>query len=101
MKVDSGCFGVLKEAVATIVHLHLSPSPHLTALAVELDRALAGEPKLAFRRLTVREAYREFADWYPWTDWNQNRFDFDMATKVEPALKALGGGVFRPWTKVP
>ena len=60
----------------------------------ELFRALAGEPKLAFRRLTVREAYREFADWDPWTDWNQDRFDFDMATKVEPALKALGGGVF-------
>lgn len=40
----------------------------------------------AFRRLTVREAYRECAGWDPWTDWNQDRFDFDMATKIEPNL---------------
>lgn len=46
------------------------------------------------RRLTVREAYLKYAGWDPWTDWNQDRFDFDMATKIEPAIKALGGGVF-------
>ena len=28
------------------------------------------------------------------TEWDQDRFDFDMATKVEPAIKAIGGGVF-------
>ena len=48
-----------------------------------------------FRVLTVREAYAKYAAWDPWTgEWNQDRFDFDMATKVEPAVKALGGGVF-------
>ena len=46
------------------------------------------------QRLTVREAYLKYAGWDPWTDWNQDRFDFDMATKIEPAIKALGGGVF-------
>lgn len=46
------------------------------------------------RRLTVREAYLKYAGWDPWADWNQDRFDFDMATKIEPALKALGGGIF-------
>ena len=46
------------------------------------------------REIRVREAYRRFADWDPWTAWDQDRFDFDMATKVEPAIKALGGGVF-------
>ena len=45
-------------------------------------------------RLTVREAYRRFAGWDPWRDFDQDRFDFDMATKVEPALKEMGGGVF-------
>lgn len=44
-----------------------------------------------FRRLTVSEAYREFAGWEPWESWDQDRFDFDMATKIEPALKELGG----------
>ena len=43
-------------------------------------------------RLTVREAYGRFAGWDPWNGpWDQDRFDFDMATKVEPALKDLGG----------
>ena len=43
-----------------------------------------------FKRLTVREAYRRWAGWDPWTDWNQDRFDFDMVTKIEPALKGVG-----------
>ncbi len=37
-------------------------------------------------RITVREAYVKWAGWDPWTDWNQDRFDFDMASKIEPSL---------------
>ena len=44
--------------------------------------------------LTVREAYLKFAEWDPFAAWDADRFDFDMATKIEPALKELGGGVF-------
>ena len=47
-------------------------------------------PTLPFKRLTVRESYRRWAGWDPWTDWDQDRFDFDMATKIEPALKEEG-----------
>ena len=47
-----------------------------------------------FVRMTVREAYVKQAGWDPWTAWDQDRFDFDMATKIEPAIKTLGGGVF-------
>lgn len=39
-----------------------------------------------FRQLTVRDAFLQFAGWDILSDWNQDRFDFDMATKVEPAL---------------
>ena len=47
------------------------------------------------RVLRVRDAYLEFAGWDPWVgDWDQDRFDFDMATKIEPAIKEMGGGVF-------
>ena len=50
---------------------------------------------LNFELLRVRDAYREHAGWDPWVgDWDQDRFDFDMATKIEPAIKELGGGVF-------
>ncbi len=49
---------------------------------------------LSFTTLTVREAYREYARWDPFAGFDQDRFDYDMALKIEPAIKALGGGVF-------
>ena len=50
---------------------------------------------LNFKHVRVRDAYREYAGWDPWVgDWDQDRFDFDMATKIEPAIKEIGGGVF-------
>ena len=49
-----------------------------------------GDDNLVFKEITVRDAYLSWAGWDPWTDWNQDRFDFDMATKIEPALKSLG-----------
>lgn len=53
-----------------------------------------GLGRQTFVTLSVREAYCRFAEWDPWTDWDQDRFDVDMAMKIEPAIKALGGGVF-------
>ena len=44
--------------------------------------------------MTVREAYRDYAGWDPWEAFDADRFDFDMATKIEPAIKAIGGGLF-------
>ncbi len=43
-----------------------------------------------FRRLTVRDAYVRWAGWDPWVSWSQDRFDYDMATRIEPALKGEG-----------
>lgn len=44
-------------------------------------------PTASFHKITVREAYRKFAEWDPWEgEWDQDRFDYDMATKVEPNL---------------
>ena len=51
---------------------------------------LSGEDGAAFRHLSVRQAYRDFASWDPWTQWDQDRFDFDMAVKIEPALAGMG-----------
>jgi lysyl-tRNA synthetase class 2 len=36
--------------------------------------------------ITVREAFRKWAGWDPAADWNEDRFDFDLVQKVEPAL---------------
>ena len=62
------------------------------ALVAELAKGRRAEPE--FRRVAVRDAYMEFAGWDPWAGWDQGRFDFDMATKVEPALAREGGCVF-------
>ena len=63
---------------------------HLSSLFSE-GLSLGGEIKT----LTVREAYLSSAGWDPWEgEWNADLFDFDMAVKVEPYLKEIGGGVF-------
>ncbi len=51
-----------------------------------------GETPPAFARLTVREAYLRWAGWDPFAAWDQDRFDFDMAARIEPNLPA--GPVF-------
>ena len=40
----------------------------------------------ALPRVMVREAYRRWAGWDPVENWDADRFDFDMATKIEPSL---------------
>ena len=39
-----------------------------------------------WERVPVREAYRRWAGWDPVEDWDAERFDLDMALKVEPSL---------------
>ena len=63
----------------------------LSALLASLGLGAAGR---AAAKITVRDAYVRFAGWDPWTAWDADRFDFDMATKIEPALAGIGGGVF-------
>lgn len=41
---------------------------------------------LPWPRLSVREAFRRFAAWDPWLDPDQDRFEWDFAEKVIPAL---------------
>ncbi len=36
--------------------------------------------------VTVREMYAKVAHWDPFASWNQDRFDYDMAEKIEPNL---------------
>lgn len=42
------------------------------------------------QRLTVAEAYRKWAGWDPLEAWDEDRFDEDMALKIEPALPREG-----------
>ncbi len=45
-----------------------------------------------FARITVEEAYVRWAGWNPLESFDQDRFDFDMATKIEPNIPE--GAVF-------
>ena len=53
-------------------------------------RSIFNFPFSTFNSLRVRDAYAKYAGWDPWTDWDQDRFDFDMAERIEPALKDMG-----------
>lgn len=39
-----------------------------------------------WERISVRDAFLRWADWDPTTSFNQDRFDEDMALKIEPSL---------------
>lgn len=71
---------------------YLDIKDDLTALLAALMNE--GTRDTSITTLTVREAYVRYAGWDPWTAWDQDRFDYDMATVIEPKLKELGGGVF-------
>ena len=62
-------------------------------LSSKFGTAAADGGRRMFNRLLVRDMYREIAGWDPWTQWDQDRFDFDMATKIERWLQH-GGSVF-------
>lgn len=68
----------------------------LTSLTGGADlRRKTKDVRDCYETLLVRDAYLRYAGWDPWVGaWDQDRFDFDMATKIEPAIKAIGGGVF-------
>ncbi len=64
------------------------------ALLRGLIAEFAPEKEFSVREIAVRDAYLKFAGWDPWEEWDHDRFDFDMASKIEPAIKEIGGGVF-------
>jgi lysyl-tRNA synthetase class 2 len=57
-------------------------------IAADLSALLAALAPAAgpVATLTVRDAYRTLAGWDPWERWDADRFDVDMATKIEPNL---------------
>ena len=54
--------------------------------AEELLAEVLKRDRVNVQRITVREAYRRWAGWDPVEAWDQDCFDFDMATKIEPNL---------------
>ena len=73
---------------------YLDIKADLEALMGTLNPNASTPQHLNISTLKVRDAYLQYAGWDPWTEWDQDRFDFDMATVVEPKLKELGGGIF-------
>ncbi|MBO5904800.1 MAG: EF-P lysine aminoacylase GenX [Kiritimatiellae bacterium] len=80
---------------------YLNIKDDITELMRTLLAEFAPELEARFQEITVCEAYLKYAHWDPWIENDHDRFDFDMATKIEPAIKAMGGGVFLmdypPW----
>ena len=64
------------------------PHAGIEALYADVEgllSAVLGRPMRA-RRIAVAAIYREVAGWDPLTAWDEDRFDEDMALKIEPAL---------------
>ena len=78
-RANAGYEDVLSDAEALVAEL-CSKFPQ--RLAPHLASA-AGKP---FLRIYVRDAYERLAGWDPFAEWDADRFDIDMATKVEPGL---------------
>lgn len=70
----------------------------MKGILTRLVSRFSTRPNADFRELKVRDAYRSIAGWDPWTDWDQDRFDYDMATKIEPSL---GEGLVSLWDYPP
>lgn len=68
------------------------PGETITALyhdVADLVSAVLGRP-FTPRVFEVAALYREIAGWDPLADWDEDRFDEDMALKIEPALPKDG-----------
>ena len=78
-RADAGYEEVMADAEALVAGLFAAFPERVAAEVADS----AGRP---FRRLQVRDAYRTLAEWDPFENWDADRFDFDMATKIEPGL---------------
>ena len=47
---------------------------------------IGNEGTVPTKIVTIKEMYEKFAGWNPFENWDQDRFDYDMATKIEPNL---------------
>lgn len=60
----------------------------------------AKKEQCKIEEIPVRRAYIEFASWDPWEgEWNQDKFDYDMATIIEPELKRHEGVILVDYPK--
>ena len=83
-RAPGGWEDVLRDAERLVLSaaaaLHGAGSARVPFRGGSLDLAAPWE------RVPVREAYRRWAGWDPVESWDAERFDLDMALKVEPAL---------------
>jgi len=73
---------ILAETEALLRHV----AREATGATVVSHRGVTCDLAAPWRVVTVRDAYRQWAGWDPLADFDQDRFDEDMALKVEPAL---------------
>ncbi len=55
-----------------------------------LVRYVLDDPSITFTHRSVQSLYLQYAGWDPLESWDEDRFDYDMATKIEPNLPLDG-----------
>lgn len=81
-RAGASCDDILADTVALVRHAAREATGTTVARYAGLEIDLGAE----WRVMTVREAFRKWAGWDPAADFDQDRFDEDMALKIEPAL---------------
>lgn len=85
LRADADYLDLIVEMESLLVTVAADPAVQ----AVQAERPPVRVPvdwTPPWRRLTVREAFRAHAGWDPFSDWDADRFDLDLVTRVEPAL---------------
>jgi lysyl-tRNA synthetase class 2 len=91
----SGEFGPLHHPEYTMLEWYQADADYMDILEetkLLISKIWSGISK-DWKRLTVSDAFLEFAGWDPAGNYDEDRFDIDLVEKVEPAIKAIGGPV--------
>ena len=81
--------GNLHNPEYTMLEWYRADGDYMTALADTqglLDSVGCASPPGAWKIFTVEEVFKKSAGWNPVTDFDADRFDFDLVEKVEPQL---------------
>ena len=81
-RAGGDCTDMLRDTEALVAHVFQTVLGR-TALTY---RGAAIDLSSPWHHLTVRDAFRKWADWDPALEWDGDRFDLDLTQRVEPHL---------------
>lgn len=90
-----GEYGALHHPEYTMLEWYRAQADYRNILeeTKALIQSVWKQAPLEWEHCTVSDAFVEFAGWDPVYEYDADRFDMDLVTKVEPAFKQIGGAM--------